>query len=83
MRTPNMVTNSSSLLIALSLIAETTAIAPQTREVAQVLTRGNSNLAIIELAEDIIVSPYLVLYLAGHNMTPTAQRLLDSVLRRL
>ena len=83
MRTPDKVTNSSSVLIALSLVAETTAIAPQTREVARVLTRCNSNLAIIELDEDIIVSPYLVLYLAGHNMTPTARRLLDAVLRRL
>ncbi|MDA7430925.1 LysR family transcriptional regulator [Primorskyibacter aestuariivivens] len=80
---PARVTNSSSLLVALSLISEADTIAPQTREVAQVLSRTNANLAIIETTESIVVSPYLVLQTRHRQLSPVAQRLLDEVLRRL
>ncbi len=81
--TPSKVTNSSSLLIALSYIAGTDAIAPQTREVAQLLTRTNSRLSIIGIKEDIIVSSFLVLHHRHHPLSPLAKNLLDEVLQRM
>ncbi|KQI68382.1 hypothetical protein AN189_11345 [Loktanella sp. 3ANDIMAR09] len=81
--TPKHVINSSSLLIALSLITSSDAISPQTQEVAEVLSRGNSELSVIDIAEDIAVSPFLVLYRADRHLSPIAQRLLDEVLSRL
>lgn len=83
LHTPAQVTNSSSLLIALNIIADSDAIAPQTREVAQLLTRTASGLAIIETDEDIVVSNFLVLQVRYRALSPVAQRLLDEVLRRL
>lgn len=81
--TPVRVTNSSSLLVALNIVSETDAISPQTREVAQLLTRITPELAIIETHEDIVVSSYLILQLRHRELTPVAQRFLDQVLRRM
>jgi len=80
---PDKVTNSSSLLIALSVISGSDAIAPQTREVAQLLTATTKGFSIIETEDPITVSPYLVLYNRHHQLSPIAQCLLDEVLRRL
>ncbi|RYH04514.1 LysR family transcriptional regulator [Salipiger sp. IMCC34102] len=80
---PGRVTNSSSLLAALSIVTSSHAIAPQTREVAEMLSRGNSELGIIELEEEITVSPFLVLQAPDRSLTPIAGRLLEAVLRRL
>ena len=81
--TPSQVTNSSSLLIALNVIAGSHAIAPQTREVAQLLTRIAPSLSILKIEEKIVVPNYLVLQLRHRELSPIAQRLLDEVLRRL
>jgi DNA-binding transcriptional LysR family regulator len=83
LRTPVQVTNSSSLLIALNIIADSTAISPQTREVAQILTRIAPGLTIIETEEPIVVSSFLVLQVRHRELSPVAQRLLTEVLRRL
>lgn len=83
LRTPAQVTNSSSLLIALNIIADSHAISPLTREVAHILTRIAPSLTIIETDEDIVVSNFLVLQVRHRVLSPIAQRLLDEVLRRL
>ncbi len=83
LRPPAQVTNSSSLLIALNIIADSQALAPQTREVAQLLTRIAPRLTIIETQEDIVVSSFLVLQVRHRQLSPIAQNLLDEVLRRL
>lgn len=82
-QTPGRVTNSSSLLIALSILSGSDAISPQTREVAQMLTRTSSNLTILETRESIVVSPFLVLQSRHRQLSGVAQRLLDEVLQRL
>lgn len=82
-RTPGRVTNSSSLLVALSLALGSDAVAPLTWEVAQLLTRQISGLSIIDTTETIAVSPFLVLQSRHGRLSPVAQRLLDEVLRRL
>ena len=81
--TPAKVTNSSSLLIALSYISGTDAIAPQTREVAQLLTRTNPELATVDIEEYIAVASFLVLHHRNNPLSPLAQNLLNEVLRRL
>ncbi len=83
LQTPDKVTNSSSLLVALSLVLGSNAIAPQTREVAQLLTRQVSGFAIVDTVEDISVSPFLVLQSQHRPLSPVAERLLNEVLRRL
>lgn len=81
--TPAKVTNSSSLLVALGLITDSDAISPQTREVAEMLTRSKSDLTILDAKEQIAVSPFLVLQIRHRQPSPVAQNLLDEVLRRL
>jgi DNA-binding transcriptional LysR family regulator len=83
LQTPAQVTNSSSLLVALSLLAGSDIIAPQTREVAQLLTRQGSDVTILELREEIVVPPFLVLHNRNRQLSPAAEHLLDEVLRRL
>ncbi|GAA4218013.1 LysR family transcriptional regulator [Sagittula sp. NFXS13] len=83
LHTPDKVTNSSSLLVALSLITGSNAIAPLTREVAQMLARTGMDLDVITTTESIVVSPFLVLQSRHHALSPMAQRLRDEVLRRL
>jgi DNA-binding transcriptional LysR family regulator len=83
LRTPGQVTNSSSLLVALSIVSSTDAIAPQTREVAQMLTRSPGDLVILDMQESITVSPFLVLQSRHRQLSSISQRLLDEVLRRL
>lgn len=82
-QTPEKVTNSSSLLVALSLVLASNAIAPLTREVATMLTQQLSGFAIIDTLEHISVSPFLVLQSQHRRLSPIAERLLDEVLRRL
>lgn len=83
LHTPDRVTNSSSLLVALSLVTGSDAIAPLTREVAQLLTRQNSGFSTVDTTETIVVPPFLVLQPRHSRLSPMAQRLLDEVLRRL
>lgn len=81
--TPGRITDSSSLLVALSIVTGSDAIAPQTREVAQLLTRTNADFAVIDVREDIVIPSFLVLQNRNRNLSPIAQALLDEVLRRL
>ncbi|WP_323768078.1 LysR family transcriptional regulator [Marinovum sp.] len=81
--TPETVTNSSSLLVALSLLTGSDVIAPQTREVAETLIRAQTDVRILEAEEEIAVPPFLVLQFRHRQLSPVAQRVLDEVLRRL
>jgi DNA-binding transcriptional LysR family regulator len=82
---PEHVTNSSSLLVALSYLANTHAVVPQSHEVAELLTGsiGQSSLTTLELREDISVSPYYIIRNAANDLHPAAKRVHDEVLKRL
>lgn len=80
---PERITNSSSLLIALSLVGQSDAIATQTREVAQMLSGMGTGLSTIDLDTGITVPPFLVIHSGKRKLTSVAQRLLDEVLRHL
>lgn len=81
--TPAKVTNSSSLLVALSLLAGSDVIAPQTREVAATLIRSQSDFRILDAEEEIAVPPFMVLQLRDRQPSPLTRALLTEVLRRL
>jgi DNA-binding transcriptional LysR family regulator len=81
--TPERVVNSSSLLVALSMVEESDAIAPLTHEVAQLLLRAQPSLTVLDSREEIVVPAFLVLHHRHHRLSPVARTLLDEVLRRL
>ena len=83
LQTLRRITNSWSLLVALSIIMGSDAIATQTREVAQLLADSETGLAIIETEEKIVVPSFLVLHLRQRPLSPLAEMLLDEFLRRL
>lgn len=82
---PANVSNSSSLLVVLSLIAFSDVISPQSREVAEILTGPSlgARLVALDLAETITVSPYFILANRGHQLPRATERVLEEVLRRL
>ncbi|TNJ47776.1 LysR family transcriptional regulator [Phaeobacter sp. B1627] len=80
---PERITNSSSLLIALSLVGQSDTIATQTHEVAQMLSGIGTGLTTLDLDTAISVPPFLVIHARKRKLTSVAQRLLDEVLRHL
>ncbi|MBY6048942.1 LysR substrate-binding domain-containing protein [Vannielia litorea] len=82
---PEQITNSSSLLVALSILEGTDAIAPQSQEVADLLTRNKigDSLATLELAEPLAVSPCFIIRARARQMSRAAERVMQEVFRRL
>ncbi|MHC9234374.1 LysR family transcriptional regulator [Pseudooceanicola sp. 502str34] len=85
LRTPARVTNSSSFLVVLAMLAESDAIAPQTEEVAQMLAEGplGGRLAALRLAEPILVSPCFIIQNRFRQIPPAARHVLDRVFAHL
>lgn len=83
--TPKNVTNSSSLLVALGLMERTDTIAPQSQEVAQMLAQGplGANLTVLQLAEPILISPCFIIQNRFRQLPSVAERLFQSVLKKL
>lgn len=87
---PGDIINSSSLLVVLSVLEGTDAIAPQSQEVAELLLRGaasgaasEAGYAAIELEESISVTPYFIIQRREQQMPRAAERVLEEVFRRL
>ena len=82
---PGNVSNSSSLLVVLSLLAHSDVIAPQSEEVAEILAGDSlgASLIALDMAERITVSPYFVLANRGQQLPRATERVLEEVLRRL
>ncbi|SIO31229.1 LysR family transcriptional regulator [Vannielia litorea] len=82
---PDQITNSSSLLVVLSILAGTDAIAPQSQEVAEVITRNRigDSFAKLELADPLAVAPYFVIHNRSQQMNRAAERVMQEVFRRL
>ncbi len=83
--TPRNVTNSSSLLVVLTLLESTDTIAPLSREVAQLLAHGNigAKLGILDLAEPISVSPCFVIQNRFGKPIRASERVLNAVFKNL
>ncbi|MGR3322519.1 MAG: LysR family transcriptional regulator [Pseudooceanicola sp.] len=83
--TPSRTTNSSSLLVVLTLLESTDVIAPQSREVAQLFARDRigANLVTLDLEEPISVSPCFIIQNRQRRLSSAADRLLKAVFDHL
>ena len=82
---PRRITNSSSLIVALAVLEGPDAISPQSREVVDLLMRRGqgANLAVLDLREDLVVSPYFVMRMPSRPLSPATEQILSEVFKRL
>lgn len=73
-RPPARVTNTSSLLATIALLATSEAVAPVSREVAELVAGLGSGLVALPVRERPVVAPYALLALRGRRLSPLAQR---------
>jgi DNA-binding transcriptional LysR family regulator len=75
-RPPERVTNTSSLLVTIAMLAASDAVAPVSREVAELIAgaRPAAGIVALPLRERIVVAPYALLSLKGRHLSPAAQR---------
>jgi DNA-binding transcriptional LysR family regulator len=69
---PRNVTNTASLLMAIALLQSPDVVTPVSHEVAQLLTGGRGDLAILPVAEPILVAPYSLVTLRERRLSPVA-----------
>ena len=74
-RPPARVTNTSSLLVTIAMLASSEAVAPVSREVAELLAGAGPppGIVALRLRERIVVAPYSLLALRGRHLSPAAQ----------
>ncbi len=79
--TPTRITNSSSLLVVLSLLESEEMIAPQSEEVAKMLAHGplGTKLVALDLADPIMVSPCFIIRNRFRQLPQAAMQVLDAV----
>ena len=82
---PSRVLNTSSLIIALSQVAEGQAISPQTKEVMTLLTSQEigANLTELKTSAPVVVAPYFVIQDSRRKLSRAAERVLHEVLKRM
>ncbi len=82
---PSRIINSSSLLVVEALLASSDAIAPQSSEVAELLTGDaiGARLTTINLREPITVSPYFVVRQKARQLPRAATLFFEGVLARI
>ena len=73
-RLPARVTNTSSLLVTLAMLATSQAVSPVSREVAGLVATVGSGFVTLPLRERLDVAPYALLALRGRRLSPLAQR---------
>jgi DNA-binding transcriptional LysR family regulator len=83
--TPPHVINSSSLLVVLSLVERTDIIAPLSNEVASLLSGETlgARLKMVDLAQDITVSPYFIIRNRFKELPQAAQQFYEEALLQL
>lgn len=82
---PSEIVNTTSLLVMIAYLASTDAIAPTSREVADLVAPEGQGgrLAALDLEDPIIINPYHLIALKNHAMSPLAVRLRDLVFEGL
>lgn len=73
-RPPTRVTNTSSLLATIALLATSEAVAPVSREVAGLVATVGSGFVALPVRERPMVAPYSLLSLRGRRLSPLAHR---------
>ena len=74
---PENITNTTSLLVMIAILATSTAIAPMASEVSSLLLgrQVGARLRVLQLHEPIVMSPYYLLQMRGRRLSPLASRL--------
>jgi len=81
---PRDTINTASLLVALSYLRNTEAVAAISKEVVELLVEtGAEGWATLDMSETVILSPYHVIRLKGRPMTPVCALLLDLILAEM
>lgn len=82
---PREIVNSTSLLVMIAYLTSTDAIAPVSREVADLLGAGQATngFARLEPAEPLIVNPYHLIARKNHALSPLAAKLWGLILAGL
>ena len=82
---PTEIINTTSLLVMIAYLAATDAVAPTTREVAELVATGGegARFTVLDVETQIIVYPYHLISLKNRAMSPLAQRLRDLVFQGL
>jgi DNA-binding transcriptional LysR family regulator len=85
LKTPLKITNSSSLLVVLSLLQDTGIIASQTQEVADMLVKGplGAKIAVLDIEQPISISPCFVIENRFRPRSKAAERMMNAVFRWL
>lgn len=78
---PSEIVNTTSLLVMIGYLNSTDAIAPITREVADLVAPDGADgrFVALDLEEPIIINPYHLISLKTHTLSPLAIRLRDLV----
>lgn len=82
---PARILSTASLLLTLAIISETNAIAPVARSVGEFYARGSApggNIGLLDMADQIAVSPFSFVLPANEDLSPAAQRVLTALMRR-
>lgn len=82
-RPPARVTNTSSLLATVALLARSDAVAPVSREVAELIAGVGSGFVALAVGERLSVSPYALLSLRGRRLSPVAHRCREMIAETL
>jgi DNA-binding transcriptional LysR family regulator len=79
---PRNIVNTTSLLVMIAMLASSNAIAPMSREVADLLCRQTpvGDLTRLKLDTPIEVTPYHLITLSGKRLSPVAARLRELLL---
>ena len=82
---PSQITNTSSLLVALALLKQSTAVVPQSQEVVELLADSalNMNVVRLDIVEDILVSPFFVIARADRELSPLAEHAILETTRKI
>ncbi|SMC44893.1 LysR family transcriptional regulator [Rhizobium sp. RU36D] len=82
---PSNIVNTTSLLVMIATLASSNAIAPMSREVADLLCRYTSGTGLcrLDISAPVSVVPYHLIMLKGKRLTPVAARLHELVLREI
>ena len=78
---PQNIVSSPSLLLTIAYLAQSDAVAPMSKEVAELLVRPpvGAGFAILPVARDIRISPYYLLDLKRRPLSPLAMRLREKL----
>ncbi|MDD7970923.1 LysR family transcriptional regulator [Roseinatronobacter alkalisoli] len=79
---PERILSTSSLLLTLGIISETNAIAPVARSVAEFYSRRSGlggNIALLDMVDEIAISPYSIVLPSGTELSPAARRVLSAL----